>query len=80
MGNTKVIDWEDIRKQRRMKNITVNLQIPLIDLMGKMLEAGIYVSRSEFVRNAIADKLNKDITLIQAILNEEVDAEVWNKK
>lgn len=60
-------------KKARFKILTVNLPFAHIDLIEEMKQANLIVSRSEFVRAAVQEKLSRELELIKVTLDKYVE-------
>lgn len=61
------------KKTARFRILTVNLPFAHIDLIQEMKDADLIVSRSEFVRQAVQEKLSRDLELMKVTLDEYVE-------
>ena len=61
-----------------MKNITINLPEMYIRQCEYLVEKGIYHNRSQIIRNALRDFLNKDLELLKELI--EINGKIEKKR
>jgi len=50
-----------VAKHTKTRTITVKLPVETIALIDMLVKAGLYTTRSEFIRNAVREQLNKEL-------------------
>jgi len=61
-----------VTSRRRLRNLTVNLPVVMIDLIGEMVRLDVIPSRSEYVRHAIWEKLSRDKELMKLVVDRDL--------
>ncbi|MCJ7481500.1 MAG: hypothetical protein MUO31_00890 [Thermodesulfovibrionales bacterium] len=60
-------------KRPDMKNMTTNVPMIYLDLIGQICDLGLAPSRSEWVRMAIYEKFSRDIGLMRSLIDEALE-------
>ena len=61
------------KKSPRFKILTINLPFEFIDLIQEMKDANIVPSRSEYIRQAVWEKLSRDLEFMKVTLRENYE-------
>jgi len=60
------------KKSPRFRILTVNIPFAFIDIIKEMKKANIVVSQSEYIRQAVWEKLSRDLELMRVTLEADI--------
>lgn len=68
------------QKKRKMQNITINLPEAYCDNLQRLIQLGLYPSRSEAIRVALREFLDREFQFLDLLhLREDADSEGLSK-
>ena len=56
-----------------MKSICINIPKKYVELLEQMKKLGLTPSRSEFIRNAVWEKMSRDFALMRSLIDEGLE-------
>ena len=59
--------------KKTMKTRSINIPKAYDNLIGQMKDFGLTPSRSEFIRNAIWEKLSRDFAIMRSLIDEKLE-------
>ncbi|MHA1382335.1 MAG: ribbon-helix-helix domain-containing protein [Candidatus Helarchaeota archaeon] len=65
---------------KKLKTFSISLPFKFVEIIDELVDVGYIVSRAEFVRTATAEKLQKEIELINRVLDHKEHTPEYHSK